>query len=169
MTYLMSNGVELQAQASIASRQSDNHNTLTYQLNSNNRDALVVPAANPANPFGVDVSPWLWRPFAIAGTLPSYADPATGARKQEYEDFIQRYKLGARFDLTQSWTANTSFNYQRVHRDSTQHMVNITNLQAALLGQGGPSRESVVQSVRISRCAFTVLSGWCNQQQSGTG
>jgi iron complex outermembrane recepter protein len=139
LTYQMSNGVELQAQASIASRQTDNHNTLTYQLNSNNRDALVVPATNPSNPFGVDVSPWLWRPFALAGTLPSYTDPATGARKQEYTDFIQRYKLGARFDLTQSWTANTSFNYQRVHRDSTQHMVNITNLQAALLGQGGPA------------------------------
>lgn len=139
LTYEMSNGIELQAQASIASRQSDNHNTLTYQLNSNNRDALVVPAANPANPFGVDVSPWLWRPFAIAGTLPSYADPATGARKQSYEDFIQRYKLGARFDLTDTWTANSAFSYQRVHRHNTLHMINITNLQAGLMGQGGPS------------------------------
>lgn len=138
VTYQLSSGIELQAQASIASRQSDNHNTLTYQLNGNNRDALVVPANNPSNPFGVDVSPWLWRPFAIAGTLPSYADPATGARKQEYEDFIQRYKFGARFDLSDSWTANSSFSYQRVHRDSTQHMININNLQAALLGQGGP-------------------------------
>lgn len=139
LSYELPSGVVLEAQMSLASRESDNHNTLTYHLNVNNREALVVPASHPANPFGVDVGPWAWRPFALSGTLPSYADPATGARKQTYEDIIQRYKLGARYDITDTWTANTYYSSQRQHRDYTAHMVNMPNLAAALIGQGGPN------------------------------
>lgn len=137
MTFDVNDQVQLQAQMSLANRESENHNTLSYQLNANNREALVVPEEHPANPFGVDVGPWTWRPFAAAGTLPSYADPKTGARKQTYDDTIQRYKVGARFDLTNSWTANTSYSWQRSHRDYTARMINMPNLASALIGQGG--------------------------------
>jgi len=139
LSYELPSGVLLEAQMSLAGRESENHNTLTYQLNSNNRESLAVPADHPANPFGVDVGPWLWRPFALTGTLPSYTDPATGARKQGYNDIIQRYKVGARYDITNSWTANTYYSWQRQHRDQDQHMVNLRELGAALIGQGGPS------------------------------
>mgnify|MGYP006398486633 FL=1 len=138
LTYQLNQRVQLEAQMSLASRESENHNTLSYQLNANNREALVVPAAHPANPFNVDVGPFLWRPFAAAGTLPSYADEATGARKQTYEDKIQRYKVGARFDVTDTWTANTSYSFQHTHRDYTARMINMPNLANALIGQGGP-------------------------------
>lgn len=139
LTYDLSSGVQLNAQMSLAGRESENHNTLTYQLNANNRGALVVPSAHPANPFGVDVGPNLWRPFADWGTMPSYRDAATGARKQEYEETIQRYKVGAAFDMTDTWTANTSYSWQRIHRDSNDDMINLPRLQQALIGQGGPN------------------------------
>ena len=57
LTYDLSSGVQLNAQMSLAGRKSENHNTLSYQLNANNRGALVVPESHPANPFGVDVGP----------------------------------------------------------------------------------------------------------------
>jgi len=139
LTYELGDRIELEAQMSLASRESDAHNTLTYQLNANNRETLVVPAAHPANPFGVDVGPWLWRPFANAGTLPSYADTLTGARNQTFEDKISRYKFGARFDLSDTWTANTVYSFQHVHRDRTARMVNLVHLANGLVGRGGPN------------------------------
>lgn len=139
LTYDLASGIQLNAQMSLAGRKSENHNTLSYQLNANNREALVVPASHPANPFGVDVGPNLWRPFADWGTMPSYRDETTGARKQEYEDTIQRYKVGASFDLTDTWTANTSYSWQRVHQDQNSDMINLPRMQLAMIGQGGPN------------------------------
>lgn len=139
VSYEMANGVRLMAQASLANRASDSHQTLTYQLNSNNRDGLVVPAEHPANPYGTDVVPYEWRPFMWAGTLPSYADPTTGARLNKYNTLIQRYKVGAMFDITNSWTANTFYSFQRSHTHTRQNSINMTNLQAGLIGQGGPN------------------------------
>lgn len=136
--YELPSGVRLNAQMSLANRASDSHQTLSYQLNSNNRNGLVVPAAHPANPYNSDVVPYEWRPFANAGTLPSYADEATGARLNKYNTLIQRYKVGAMFDLSSSWTANTAFSYQRLHTHTRQNSINMTNLQAALIGRGGP-------------------------------
>jgi len=137
--YELPSGVRLNAQMSIANRAQDNHNTLTYQLNGNNRDGLVVPANHPANPFSVDLVPFEWRPFANAGTLPSYTDPTTGARLNKNNTLIQRYKVGAMFDLSSSWTANTAFSYQRSHTSSLNHSINMTHLQSALIGRGGPT------------------------------
>ena len=139
LTYQVSNAVELEAQMTLANREQENHNTLSYQLAANNRRALVMPEEHPANPYGMDVGPQLWRPFALAGTLPSYADDATGARKQSYDDTIQRYKLGARFDITNTWTGNTSYSFQRTHRDYQARMVDVERLTAAMAGMGGPS------------------------------
>lgn len=138
LNYELSSGVRLQAQMSLANRASDSHQTLTYQLNANNRGGLLVPANHPANPYGVDVVPYEWRPFMFAGTLPSYTDPATGARLNKYNTLIQRYKVGAMFDLTSTWTANTFFTYQRSHTHTRSNSINMTNLQKALIGQGGP-------------------------------
>jgi outer membrane receptor for ferrienterochelin and colicin len=138
LTWTLSDSVELDAQVANASRSSDNHNTLTYQLNANNRFALLVPADHPNNPFGFDVGPQLWRPFAAAGTRPSYTDPYTGARKQRFTDEIERYKVGARFELGGEWSGNAYYSYQSFEQQDEQKMINLPRLQAALLGQGGP-------------------------------
>lgn len=139
LSYDLNDRVTLEAQIAHAARESDNHNTLTYQLNANNRQALVVPADHPNNPFGVDVGPQLWRPFAAAGTRPSYADPETGARKQVYTDDIRRYKVGASFELPRNWAGNTYVSYQTFEQFDEDKMINLPRLQAALIGQGGPS------------------------------
>lgn len=137
--YELSSGVRLNAQMSLANREQDGHATLSFQLNSNNRDGLVVPANHPANPFGADLVPFEWRPFANAGTLPSYTDPTTGARLNTSNTLIQRYKVGAAFDLSSSWTANTAFSYQRSHTNTNNNSIHMTNLQSALIGRGGPA------------------------------
>ena len=137
--YELSSGVRLNAQMSLANREQDGHATLSFQLNSNNRDGLVVPANHPANPFAADLVPFEWRPFANAGTLPSYTDKTTGARLNTSNTLIQRYKVGAMFDLSSSWTANSSFSYQRSHTNTLNNSIHMTNLQSALIGRGGPA------------------------------
>ncbi len=139
LSYDLNDRVTLEAQVANAARVSDNHNTLTYQLNANNRFALFVPEAHPANPFGVDVGPQLWRPFAAAGTLPSFADRETGARKQRFTDNIQRYKIGASFDIGESWAGNTYYSWQEFEQEDERKMINLPRLQSALIGQGGPN------------------------------
>jgi len=139
VSYDVNDSLRLNFQIANAGRESDNHNTLTYQLNANNRQVLVVPAAHPANPYGVDVAPWQWRPFAIAGTLPSYQDPRTGARKQRIEESIERYKLSADFDISQNWVGNAHYSWQKYENDREDKMINLFRLQEALLGQGGPN------------------------------
>ncbi|MGM0631547.1 MAG: TonB-dependent receptor domain-containing protein [Pseudomonadota bacterium] len=139
LQYDVSQELQLEAQLTHANREQENHNTLSYQLAANNRRVMVMPEDHPANPWDHDVGPHLWRPFAAAGTLPSYADPATGARKQSYDDTITRYKLGARMDLTDTWTSNTYYSYQRTFRDYQAHMVNVERMSAAMAGMGGPN------------------------------
>jgi outer membrane receptor for ferrienterochelin and colicin len=138
LSWRVNDRLTLEAQVANASRENDNHNTLTYQLNANNRFALVVPEDHPNNPFGVDVGPQLWRPFAAAGTRPSYTDSETGARKQRFTDEIQRYKLGASFDIGSQWAGNAYYSRQSFKQQAEDKMINLPRLQAALIGQGGP-------------------------------
>jgi iron complex outermembrane receptor protein len=137
LNYELANGVRLNAQMSLANRAEDSHQTLTYQLNGNNRDGLVVPANHPANPYGFAVVPYEWRPFMFAGTLPSYVDEETGARKNRNNSLIQRYKVSAEFDISSTWTANTAYSYQRSHTHTLNNSINMVNLQSGLLGKGG--------------------------------
>jgi len=139
LSWRVNDRLTVEAQVANASRQSENHNTLTYQLNANNRFALLVPADHPNNPFGVDVGPQLWRPFAAAGTRPSYADGETGARKQRFTDEIQRYKIGASFSIGSEWAGNAYYSRQSFKQEDEAKMINLPRLQAALIGQGGPN------------------------------
>lgn len=139
LTYEANERVTFNLQMSHAMRESDNHNTLSYQLNSNNREVLVVPESHPNNPFGFDVGPRNWRPFAASGTLPSYQDPRTGARKQKFQDRMWRYKIGADFDITNEWVGNSYYSFQRFKQRDEDKMVNLYRLQNALIGQGGPN------------------------------
>lgn len=139
LQYEANDRVTFQLQMAHASRESDNHNTLSYQLNSNNREVLVVPAAHPNNPYGFDVGPRNWRPFAIAGTLPSYADPRTGARKQRFQERMWRYKAGAEFEITDQWIGSTYYSFQQFKEREEDKMVNLYRMQEALLGNGGPN------------------------------
>lgn len=154
LQYEANDSVTFFAQMSHASRESDNHNTLSYQLNANNREVLVVPEEHPNNPFGFDVGPRLWRPFALGGTLPSYADPRTGARKQRFQDRMWRYKFGADFEITDQWVGNTYYSFQRFKQRDEDKMVNLPNLQAGLLGLGGPNCDPATGTPGVGDCSW---------------
>jgi len=139
LKYEANDSVTFNLQLAHASRESDNHNTLSYQLNSNNRDVLFIPEEHPNNPFGFDVGPRNWRPFAIGGTLPSYSDPYTGARKQRFQDRMWRYKAGVEFEMGNEWAGNSYYSFQRFKQRDEDKMVNLYRLQDALIGQGGPN------------------------------
>ncbi len=138
-TWQINDWLQLEATMNYTAREMEGRNTGTYQQNVNNRTGLVVPADHPANPFGIEVGPHLWRPFAIAGTLPSHFESGSGARLQPIEDTIQRYKVGARFDISSTWTGYTYYSVQESERERDLKMISMPRLQAALLGQGGPN------------------------------
>ncbi len=138
-TWDVSPQLQLEATMNYTWREMESRNTGTYQLNSNNRAGLAVPADHPANPYNMEVGPWLWRPFAIAGTLPSHFEEGSGARLQPYADTIQRYKVGGRYDFTNSWTAYSYYSTQRHRRERDIKPIHMDRLQAGLQGQGGPN------------------------------
>ncbi len=137
-TWEINDRLQLEATMNYTWREMESRNTGSYQQNANNRAAIVVPAAHPNNPYGIDVGPNLWRPFAIAGTLPSHFEGASGARLQPYEDTIQRYKIGARFDISDTWTGYSYYSTQSFRRERDIKPIHMDRLQASLIGQGGP-------------------------------
>lgn len=139
LTWMLNDRLELEATMNYSWREMESRNSGTYQQNANNRTALVVPADHPANPFGVDVGPNLWRPFAIAGTLPSHFENESGARLQPYQDTIQRYKIGARYEISPTWSAYSYYSTQQTERERDEKMIHLPRLAAALAGQGGPN------------------------------
>ena len=119
-------------------RKSVNRNTGTYGQNTNSRNALLIPASHPANPFGADVVPYNWRPITYAAPLPSHFEAHTGARLQPVKYLTQRYKVKAEFDMTDTWTGYTYYSRQFDKTTYDEKLLHIGKMQQALLGQGGP-------------------------------
>lgn len=71
--------------------------------------------------------------------MPSHFEDGSGARLQPYSDTIQRYKLGARFDISPTWTGNAYYSLQRSKRERDIKPIHMSRIQSALLGQGGPN------------------------------
>lgn len=123
-----------------AYRVSNLRTTSTTAVNGNNRAALIVRADHPANPWGFDVSPYAWRPIAHSYThLPSHLDPGDGARTYEYHTSVNRLKLGAEYDMSDTWTGYTYYSKQELKAMNDSFSVHLGKLQLALEGQGGPN------------------------------
>lgn len=118
-----------------------NRNTGTYAENINGRNALLVPASHPANPYGTDVVPYVYRPFTILDreNWPSHFESTTGARLQPIMYYTQRYKLQANYDMTETWSGYTLYSRQFDRRNQDQKLLHLGKMQQALLGQGGPN------------------------------
>ncbi len=139
LTWDAADWLQLEATMNLGYRENDSRQTGSYQQNANNRAALLVPANHPANPFGVALSPWLWRPIATAGTLPSFIEGSTGARLVKNSIYTDRWKLGARFDMSDTWTGYSYYSRQTSRRDSDTKLLNLPRMQLALSGLGGPA------------------------------
>jgi iron complex outermembrane receptor protein len=109
-------------------------------LNPNNRNVLFIPASHPANTFGFDVTPWLWRPSSGLGVTPpgisEFGETSGGTLTDS-----NRIKLGTSFDLSDTWTGYAYYSTQeRASRSRTKvGTLHLSKLQLALMGQGGPS------------------------------
>lgn len=122
-------------------RKSTNRNTGTYGQNTNSRNALVVQADHPANPYGFDVVPNNYRPFTLLDPehWPSHFEPITGARLQPVTYYTQRYKLQSNFDMSDTWSGYMLYSRQFDVTNRDEKLLHIGKMQQALLGEGGPN------------------------------
>ncbi len=102
----------------------------------------VVPAENPANPWGVDAS-WTGRPLgnAYAGTP---VDNRTDADNQSHRvAMTHTVELGEVIDAdwADSWTFTASGQYSWEHTSERQRDTDLRRVQNALNGYGGPNCE----------------------------
>ncbi|MBL4821032.1 MAG: TonB-dependent receptor [Gammaproteobacteria bacterium] len=114
--------------------------TSTTATSSNNRKVLLVREDHPANPFGVDVSPWNYRLITEMYThRPSHLENSTGARTIERHDVNNRFKFSADFDLAGSWTGHSYYMDSEHKYMEDSHSIHLGKLQLALEGLGGPN------------------------------
>lgn len=105
----------------------------------NDRAVMKIPANHPANPWGVDLTPWSWRVYGnTGGTLPSayYSDTS---KKVDGDYLLNRIKLHAEYDLAGSWTGYTYYARQEDKRTVDEMVVSSSRLQLAMSGMGGPN------------------------------
>lgn len=107
----------------------------------NNRRALVIPEEHPANPYGFDVAPDLWRMYTHpeTHTLPrTIADDSSRVSRSIFA--VNKIKLNAEYDLgNTSWSGYTYYSKQETKAMSDRGGVYLTRLQLALRGEGGVS------------------------------
>jgi outer membrane receptor for ferrienterochelin and colicin len=141
MTWDAANWLQFELSMNHAWHEVESRNTGTYGQNTNNRNALLIPADHPANPYGFDVVPQNYRPFTYLDEerWPSHFEQSTGARKQPISYYTQRYKLGAQYELGNSWNGYTYYSKQYYMVDRDEKLLHIGKMQQALLGMGGPN------------------------------
>ena len=107
-------------------------------LNANNRAALVVPSSHPANPYGVDVAPWNWRPSTGLGTQPHWINEI-GNTFGNTDDSTYRIKAGGRYDISPTWMGYfyVSRQERKIMTRNPRASLSLPRLQAALDGRGG--------------------------------
>ncbi|MGM0632373.1 MAG: TonB-dependent receptor plug domain-containing protein [Pseudomonadota bacterium] len=140
LTWEATDWLRFNATLNNAYRVSELRTTSTTAVNANNRAVLIVRDDHPANPWGVDVSPYTWRPVAHSYThLPQHLDSGDGARKYDAETGINRLRIGAEYDISDTWTGYTYYSKQELKTTVDSHSVHLGKLQLALEGRGGPN------------------------------
>lgn len=134
--YEVADWLTLEFQASMNERVSALTGSPSTSLTTN-LGSLYVPAAHPANPFGVDVRPSTWRPFTKIGTIPSVMTSAGGVTDYNYE--AESYKFGGTFEISgTTWQGEAWVGYQDSTREYDGRGMRLSKMIAALNGQGGP-------------------------------
>jgi len=140
LTWQASEDLQLEFQTNLNFRFRNTRSTSSTAVSENNRLALMVPVNHPANPFGYAVVPYDWRPFTDLGTTPSHLEDSTGAQLFPTREYADKWKLGANYDISETWTAHAYYSRQE-NRESRKDQVSLIlpRLQLALGGKGGPS------------------------------
>lgn len=117
----------------------DERTTYASPNPANNRAMLVVPAEHPANPYGFDVAPDLWRAYTHpqAESLGSIAnDDTTRGGRSIFA--LNRIKLSADYDLGDTgWSGRSYYTKQENKTMATASGIRASRLQLALRGEGG--------------------------------
>lgn len=105
-----------------------------------NRALLVIPEEHPANPYGFDVAPDLWRIY----TYHPYDQMPDGinfdtSRSDRSIYQLNRVKLSAEYDLAGTWSGYTYYTAQENRNMSDVSGTSTSRLQLALRGMGGNS------------------------------
>jgi len=117
----------------------DDRTTFASPNPANNRAMLVVPAEHPANPYGMDVAPDLWRAYThpLTEFLPEGINDDTSRGIRNIYGF-NRIKLSADYNLgNTSWSGHTYYTKQENKQMADVSGVRASRLQLALRGEGG--------------------------------
>lgn len=121
-------------------RLTNGRTTSTTAVTGNNQNVLIVRADHPNNPYGVDVVPYAWRPFTDTYSVkPSHLEGSTGAREYMIHTSLNRLKLGAEYDLTDTWSGYSYYSKQEQKAMNDSYSTHLGRLQLALGGKGGDS------------------------------
>jgi len=105
----------------------------------NDRSVALIRADHPANPYGVDVSPYSWHVFADAFSVrPSVLDDNNN-RHNDARNWLYAAKVKAEYDIAGSWTGVTTYGQQEEGYMYDYYTVPTEKLQLALNGMGGPN------------------------------
>lgn len=108
----------------------------------NNRALLFVPEEHPANPYGMDVAPDLWRMW----THPQEQFLPTGPNGQINQDTSRHNRAiynfwnaraYADYELAGSWSGSTYYTRQETRNMADVSGAYVSRLQLALAGRGG--------------------------------
>ncbi len=137
-TYSPTDWLDLEFQMSHNYRESQLIFSPSSAPNSANLNRLIVPTDHPANPFGRDVKPYYWRPFAKAGTMPSRLE-GSGFARIPYPYYTDAYKFGGNFRIGDTtWEGETWIGHQTYRRKQQGWGISTDRMSAALDGRGGP-------------------------------
>ncbi len=121
-------------------RISDGRTTSTTATSTNNRRVLLVRADHPANPWGVEVSPYNWRMITEMYThRPSHINDSSGSRTFETHTGNNAVKLNASYEMSDTWSGYTYFSRAERKVMGDSYAIHLGKLQLALAGQGGPN------------------------------
>jgi outer membrane receptor protein involved in Fe transport len=106
----------------------------------NNRRLLLVPAEHPANPYGYDVAPDLWRIYTHQPQN-QYPEGVNDDSSRSFRsiDQVNKAKLYANYDISDTWSGYTYYSKQEFINRGDASGVRTSRLQLALRGMGGPN------------------------------
>ncbi|MES3008712.1 MAG: TonB-dependent receptor [Pseudomonadota bacterium] len=140
VSYEAAEWLRLNATLNNSYRISNGRTTATTAVAGNNQNVLYVRANHPANPYGFDVVPWNWRPMAASYThRPSHIEDSGGSRAFETHTQLNRIKLSAEYDITETWTGYSYYATQESKSMNDSYSVHLGKLQLGLAGLGGPN------------------------------